>query len=275
MKNLIKLQDLSKDELFDIFERADFFEKKPFEKKYLNKSFVLFFPESSIRTRVTFEKGIYNMGGQSILFDSSVLTKKEDIKDVVGYLNNWADCLVVRYKDINLIEKIANYSTCPVINGLSDQNHPCEVITDLYALYKRDKNFLEYNYLFVGSKGNICGAWQEAKEAFGINFTQSCPKEYAMQGNDVETNVIKAIKNADVVISDSLSDSVLNDFKNYQITEDLLNETPNVIFNPCPPFFRGREVSSDAIDSSAFVGYEFKKALLNVQQAIIDFCMME
>ena len=245
MRNLIRLQDITKEELFDIFERADYFFEHPYEKKFMNRCFVLFFPESSIRTRVTFEKGIYNLGGQSILFDSDTLNKKEAHVDVIGYLNNWVDCIIVRFYDINAIHKIASYSTCPVINGLSDRNHPCEVITDLYSLYKKDKNFLEYHYLYVGPDRNIGYAWKEAADAFGIRF-----------------------------ITDSLSGDIVNDFKDYQITKAILQQSDkNIVFNPCPPFYRGQEVSEDAIDSSAFVGYEYKRSLLNVQQAIIDFCI--
>ena len=168
MRNLISLNDLTNNELFDLFERADYFKRNPYEKRFANKCFVLFFLESSIRTRVTFEKGINNLGGQSILFDSETLKKKESHEDVFGYLNNWADCIIVRHYDIHAIQKMTEYSNCPIINGLSDRK---------------------------------------------------------------------------------------------------------ILFNPCPPFYRGEEVSADAIKSDYFVGYDFKKSLLNVQQAIIDFCM--
>lgn len=274
MRDLIRLQDISKEDLFDVFERADYFLEHPFEKEFLNRCFVLFFPESSIRTRVTFEKGIHNLGGQSILFDSDTLKKKEAHIDVIGYLNNWVDCIIVRFYDINVIRKIADYSTCPIINGLSDKNHPCEVITDLYSLYKKDKNFLDYQYLYVGPNRNIGYAWKEAADAFGISFKQCCPEKYVMEGTNIESNLCKAVKGADVVITDSLSSDIANDFKDYKITKEILQQSgKNILFNPCPPFYRGQEVSEDAIASSAFVGYEFKKSLLNVQQAIIDFCI--
>lgn len=274
MRNLIKLQDITKEELFDIFDRADYFLDKPYEKKFMNRCFVLFFPESSIRTRVTFEKGIHNMGGQSILFDSDALKKKEEHVDVIGYLNNWVDCIIIRFYNINVIYKIADYCTCPVINGLSDKNHPCEVITDLYSLYKKNKNFLDYQYLYVGPDRNIGYAWQEAADAFGIRFTQCCPEKYAMEGAEIEEEISKAVKNADVIITDSLSHDIVNDFKDYQITREILKQSDKeILLNPCPPFYRGQEVSADAIASTSFVGYEFKKSLLNVQQAIMDFCI--
>ena len=274
MRNFITLNDITKEELFHLFEKADYFAKHPYDNRSLHKCFVLFFPESSIRTRVTFEKGIFDFGGQSILFDSSALMKKEDLRDVIGYLNNWADCIIVRFHDLDVIRKIAEYSKCPVINGLSDRNHPCEVIADLYSLYKRDGNFLDYQYLYIGPNYNIGYAWKEAADSFGIHLTQCCPEQYAMEGVPIETSLVKAVKQADVILTDSLSSELLFDFQEYQITKEILAASKNnIILNPCPPFYRGEEVSNAAIESEAFVGYEFKKSLIHVQQAIMDYCL--
>lgn len=274
MRNLITLNDISEEELFLIFDKADYYKEKPFDKRFDEKCFVLFFPESSIRTRVTFERGIADLGGQSILFPSDSLNKKEDYKDVIGYLNNWIDCIVIRYNDLEVIKRLAEYSEKPIINGLSDLNHPCEIITDLYGLYKKDNNFLKYNYLYVGANNNIGYAWKEASEAFGISLMQSSPDEYKIEGIRHNTDIKEAIKYADVVITDSLSKDRVEAFQSYQITKELLiSSGKKIIFNPCPPFYRGEEVSADAISSEYFVGYAFKKPLINVQKAIMDFCI--
>ena len=119
------------------------------------KSAVLFFPNTSIRTRVTFEKGIHLLGGQSILFPTKTLNKKEALTDVFGYLNNWADLIIVRHKNIDKIEEISAVSNVPVINAMTDTNHPCEIISDLYALSKIRKDFTKDKFLFCGTNGNI------------------------------------------------------------------------------------------------------------------------
>ena len=116
---------------------------------------LLFFTESSIRTRVTFEKGIYLLGGQAILFPTESLDKKEDLKDVCGYLNNWADVIIARHKEIHILEQVAVHSKVPVINAMTDINHPCEVISDMYALSKVRQDFAKDKYLFCGKSGNI------------------------------------------------------------------------------------------------------------------------
>jgi ornithine carbamoyltransferase len=127
MKSFIRLTDFSSQELLEIFKIADSMEQ--YEGFLKGKTVVMFFPTSSIRTIVTFEKGIYLLGGQVILFDPAALDKKEDIVDVCGYLNNWADVVVVRHRDIRLLEKMRDTLTLPVINAMTD-DHPCEMIPD-------------------------------------------------------------------------------------------------------------------------------------------------
>ena len=104
MKSFIRLTDYKKEELLKVFEIADYIEE--YEGFLKGKTIVMFFPVSSIRTRVSFEKGIYLLGGQSVLFDPQTLDKKEDIKDVCGYLQNWADAVIMRYPDISMLDRI-------------------------------------------------------------------------------------------------------------------------------------------------------------------------
>lgn len=273
MKNLIRINDYSKNEVYEIFKIAEEIKNG---KKYVDflkgKTIVMFFPNTSIRTRITYEKGIYLLGGQSVLFPSDTLDKKEKIRDVVGYLNNWADCIIVRHSDIGLIEKMSKSLTVPIINAMTGVNHPCEILADLYSLSKIRDNYLNAKYLFVGAKGNIGMAWKEASDLFGFELTQSCPVGYEINGVTIEHNLRDAIIGKDIVLTDPLSKDMLNDFKEYQITLSLMETAnPNALLNPCPPFYRGEEVSNDVIDSHYFVGYEFKKSLLEVQQAIIIY----
>ena len=272
MKSFIRLTDFKPEELSEIFRIADTIDM--YSGCLQGKTVVMFFPASSIRTRVSFEKGIYLLGGQTILFDPQTLDKKEDIRDVCCYLNNWADAVVVRYKDIGMIERMAEALSVPVINAMTDDNHPCEMMSDLYALSKMRADFLKDEYLFVGASGNIGKAWKEAAEAFDISFAQCCPDKYRIPGVKGTDNLKADIVGKDIICTDSIPKEMLADFADYRITKELM-ETANegALLNPCPPFYRGEEVSADAIDSDFFVGYEFKKSLLRVQQAILLYCM--
>ena len=269
MQSFIRLTDFKKEELFEIFRIADNIEDY---KGFLDgKTVVMFFPSSSIRTRVSFEKGIYLLGGQSILFDPSTLGKKEDLKDVCGYLQNWADAVVVRYKDIDLLDRMSKSMNIPVLNALTDDNHPCEMMSDLYSLSKIREDFLKDEYLFVGASGNIGKAWKEAADAFCFSLTQSCPDKYSIQGIENIADLRKAISGKDIVCTDSFPKDMAQE---YQVTKELMEmANSNAVLNPCPPFYRGEEVSEDVIESDFFVGYEFKQSLLKVQQAILIYCI--
>ena len=274
MKNFIKLTDYTASDIYDIFRIADEVLQGKYHDILKGKSVVLFFSSSSIRTRVTFEKGIYLLGGQPILFPTETLDKKEDLKDVCGYLNNWADMIIVRHKDIDVLEKMAKYSKVPVINAMTDSNHPCEIVTDMYSLSKIRDNFVKDKYLFCGKSGNIGLAWKEASELMGFDLSQCCGVGYEMDGVKTYHNIKEAVRGKDVICTDSLPAEILNDFKECQVTKEIMDmANENAVLNPCPPFYRGEEVSDDVIESEYFVGYEFKKNLLAVQQAVMIWCM--
>lgn len=274
MKDMIKLADYKADDIYDIFQLTDEVRQGKYQDFLKGKSAILFFPGSSIRTRVTFEKGIYLLGGQPILFSTETLDKKEDLRDVCGYLNHWADIVIARHKDIHLLEKMAEYLEMPVINAMTDVNHPCEMLTDMYALSKIRKDFTKDRFLFVGGKGNIGLAWQEATQIMGFELEQCCGQGYEMGGLMSYNNIYDAVVGKDIVCTDSLPASALTDFKECQVTTAAMKmANEDAILNPCPPFYRGEEVSKEVMESKYFVGYEFKKYLLEVQQAIMIYCL--
>ena len=274
MKDMIKLADYKADDIYDIFQLTDEVRQGKYQDFLKGKSAILFFPNSSIRTRVTFEKGIYLLGGQPILFSTETLDKKEDLRDVCGYLNHWADIVIARHKDIHLLEKMAEYLEVPVINAMTDVNHPCEMLTDMYALSKIRKDFTKDRFLFVGGKGNIGLAWKEAAQIMGFELEQCCGQGYEMGGLMSYNNIYDAVVGKDIVCTDSLPASALTDFKECQVTTAAMKmANEDAILNPCPPFYRGEEVSKEVMESKYFVGYEFKKYLLEVQQAIMIYCL--
>jgi len=276
MKDMIRLTDLTAEEFSRIFRIADELNSGKYTDALRGKSVVMFFPASSIRTRVTFEKGIYLLGGQPVLFPTETLDKKEDLRDVCGYLNNWADLVIVRHRDIGVLEKMAEYLKIPLINAMTDVNHPCEILSDLYALSKMRKDFLADKYLFCGRRCNIGLAWKAAAEVLGFALSQCCPAGYEIEGIKVYHDMETAVREKDIICTDSLPALVLPDFKDYQVTKAVMEQAnQGAVLNPCPPFYRGEEVSADVIESEFFVGYEFKKHLLNVQQAVMIYCLAE
>ena len=277
MKHLIRLSDISINEAQAIFRLADEFRTDKHRNCLKDHTVALFFPESSIRTRVTYERGIYLMGGQNVLFPPSALDKKEEVGDVVAYLSNWVSAIVVRHTDISLLDKMANNKMIPIINAMTDVNHPCEMLSDVYALSKIFPDVSQLKILFVGACGNIALAWKEAAALFGFELTQSCPAKYAMDGVENIPDLMRAAIGKDVICTDSLSADKLPDFAGYQITPEIMQSSGCKLLNPCPPFYRGEEVSAEVVkdDRYGFVGYGFKSCLLEVQQAVLYYLLFD
>lgn len=270
MRSLIRLDDWSVDDVGAVFELAGAFVAGRGPTK--DGAAVLFFPATSLRTRVTFERGAHQMGLQPILFPETTLDKPEAHADVAAYLASWADVLVVRHPDIAVCNGLAAPGVLPVVNAMTDENHPCEVLSDLFAL-SAEGHVGSLRFLFVGADGNIARAWQEAARLLDLDLVQCCPAGLASPGAEWTDDLPTAIRSADVVLTDGpgRNGAALAPF---QVTAALLETAPEgVRFAPCPPFVRGREVSADAVAHPAFVGHDFKSALLPVQQAIMAHCL--
>lgn len=270
--DFIRLTQFTPDEIHEIFRIADSIEN--YRGFLTDKTVVMFFQGSSLRTRVSFEKGIRLLNGQTILFPPETLDKKEDIKDVCGYLQNWADAVIVRHRSIQKLDQMASYLSIPVINAMTDENHPCEILSDLYSLSKIRPDTLSCRYLYVGPDGNIGKAWREASKALGFSLTQCSPPQYRMQETEHEPDLTKAVIGKDIICTDSVPEKFREDFAAYQVTEEIMSRAnKGAVLDPCPPFYRGEEVSEGVISSRYFVGYGFKKALLPIQQAVIIYCL--
>lgn len=277
--NLLKLNDLTESQIQDIFGLAEKLKCQGKVDYLKGKTFLLFFPETSIRTRITFEKGIQDLGGNCILFPPETLDKREKIEDVVKYIENWADGIIVRHREYSKIEEMAKYCSIPVINAMTSTNHPCEILSDLFSISQMKNNYKDLNYTFVGAANNISRSWKNVANVLNLKYNHVCTKgnELGVESENYKfhTNIEDVLLQSDVVLTDSLPKELkTNEYlSKYQITLERMNMTKkNAILNPCPPFFRDDEVSEDIILSDYFVGYEFKKNLLFVQQAIILYC---
>lgn len=279
--NLLHISSLNRERIAELFRLTDLLKNGNPDKPWLKgKTFVLFFPESSIRTRITFEKGIKDLGGSCILFPPEALDKKEELADVMSYINNWADGVVIRHRDYAKMEELSRHSTVPIINAMSSQDHPCEILSDFYSIRELRPRFEELTYTFVGPKGNILQSWAEIAQVFGLTFQHVCNEGNRMAEDHAHyrfgTELTSLLAGSDVVLTDSLPAAYQTReyLSQYQITLARMRlASPDALLNPCPPFFRGQEVSDEVITSDYFVGHGFKRNLLYVQQAILLQCL--
>lgn len=271
MRSLVRLDDWSASDVDEVFALADAY--RAGRGPVTDGCAVLFFPATSLRTRVSFERGATLLGLQPILFPEQTLDKPEDLSDVAAYLSSWADLVVVRHRDVRVAEALAAAGVLPVVNAMTDVNHPCEVLSDLFALRAEGVDPRSLRFLFVGADGNIGRAWREAAQVLGLDLVQSCPAALAMAGVRHDEDLDAAVRSADVVLTDGPG-AHGDQLAPYRVTAELLDRAPDgVRFAPCPPFIRGREASAGALEHRAFVGHGFKAALLPVQQAVMAYCL--
>jgi len=272
MKHLLRLADWSEADIIRVFDVAD--NIKDYQETLSGKTAILFFPPTSLLTRTTFEMAVANLNGNRILFPNDMLDRWERLCDSAAYLSNWADVIIARTPDTATLHELVKHGSIPVINAMTSDNHPCEILSDLYALSKMRSDWKTLKYLFVGVSGNIGKTWHEAAQVLSLNYSQSCPAGYEIEGALVEDDIQKAVANADIVLTDPLPRSAVADFASYQITTALMQTAHSgALLNPCPAFNRGEEVSSEVIGSPFFVGHSFKKSLVAVQQAALIHCL--
>ncbi|ACZ30881.1 aspartate/ornithine carbamoyltransferase carbamoyl-P binding domain protein [Xylanimonas cellulosilytica DSM 15894] len=270
-RSLVRLDDWSADDVEHVFALADAY--RAGAGPTTDGCAVMFFPSTSLRTRVTFERGAHLIGLQPVLFPPETLDKPEDPRDVVRYLANWADVVVARHPDIAVLERLAAVGSLPVVNAMTNVNHPCEVLADVYAL-AQTRDVLSLGLVFVGADGNISRAWAEIARVLGLDLLQCCPRELATPGLRWSDDVEAAVRDADVVLTDGVGRHA-EALAPYQVTAELMTlARPSAVLNPCPPFTRGQEVAADVVDQGGpFVGYGFKRSLLHVQQAVLATCL--
>lgn len=209
----------------------------------------------------------------------------ELLEDKVKYLNNWLDYLIIRAPSQKNIEKIAEMAEFSVVNAMTAKYHPCEVLSDLFTLYDTKGNLSQWKFVFVGEGANISNSWFNAAAVLDLNLTEICPQSYevdediynyAKANSDGEIKIVndmeKGMSGADIILTDSWppGKNIYDKFIDYQINMDNIKyANEDCVVNPCPPFTRDQEISSEIIDSDYFVGYEAKNDLLHMQKAII------
>lgn len=292
MKNLTSIRNLSKNEVVGLLDFADALKKKYHKgidyKPLLGKTVITAFPPTSLRTRISFETGIYQLGAQSINMPID-FEGKEPVEDKVGYLSCWIDYLVIRNPKQDLIEKIAELGEFSVVNAMSRRLHPCEILSDLQTIRELRGKLSDLKFAFVGEGANISNSWFNAAGKLDLNLIQICPEGYeideellsfAQTNSDGEVRIThdieEGLKHADIVLCDgwpvkSDDSEEYKKFLPYQITLDKLKlANKDCILNPCPPFTRGHEVVDEVIQSKHFIGYKGKENLLHMQKAILS-----
>ncbi len=296
MRHFLTLEDFSKEEILEIINLAIKIKNKPKKKRYLKgKTLGMIFEKSSTRTRVSFEVGMFELGGHALFLshDDIQLGRGEPLKDTARVLSRMLDFVMIRTYEHKNLEEFASYSSIPVINGLSDDFHPVQLMADYMSMveYKKDKNPI---VAYIGDGNNMAHSWLMLSAKLGFELRVASPKGYECDGLIIHKalkiakksnakirffhNPKEAIKNADVVTTDTWismgqedeKEQKIRDFKGYMIDNELLSlAKKSAIFLHCLPAYRGYEVSEEVLEGDQSIIFDEAENRLHVQKAIL------
>ncbi len=294
--NFLSVSDWSAEEHKSFLDLTDKIKNGNYQKVLEGKNISLVFEKASLRTRVSFEIGIKKLGGNTIYLnnDDIGLGKRESVTHVAKNLNRWVDGIVARvYLHSTLINFTQN-TTIPVINALSDLEHPCQALADMYTIYNQFRSFENLNLVYVGDGNNIASSLALISANLGLNFIYSSPKKYQIpttifnKAKDISAkheskmewieDPQKAVQAADIIYTDKwvsmgMEDEEktrLIDFKNYQLNNKLISQAKkNVFIMHDMPAKEGEEIEHGIIDSESSLAYEQAENRLHSQTALL------
>lgn len=296
-KDFLSIAELSRTEVMDLLTLADTLKVQKEIRPLQGKTVAMIFQKPSLRTRVSFEVGVIQLGGQAIfLTDDGVgLGVRESAADVANVLSRFNDMIVARVFDHQLLVDLAKFAKIPVINALSDLSHPCQILADLYTIKQHGKLRDHVKVAYVGDGNNIVNSWLELATILPIHLTLAIPFGYepdkmiydkALKANLSKIEIIRdprnAVNKADVVYTDTWTSmgqekektKRIFDFWEYQVNGSLLRQAKkDVIVMHCLPAHRGEEITDEALDGAQSVVNDQAENRLHIQKAIMATLM--
>jgi ornithine carbamoyltransferase len=299
-RHLLTLDDLSAQDVTALFELASDLKAKRrqgiLHPLLSGKTLAMIFEKPSLRTRVTFEAGMTQLGGHAVYLTPADirLGERETVQDAARNLERWVDGIVARTFSHQMVERLATYSRIPVINGLTDRHHPVQILCDLFTLWEKRGHVRGLRVVFVGDGNNVCHSWLEGAAKVGLHFTLACPKGYGPDptvltraeaqaaGSGATLTVTHdpdaAARGADVLYTDvwtSMGQEEerarrLRDFQGFQVDERLVGlAAPDVLVMHCLPAHRGEEISDAVMDGSHSIVFDEAENRLHMQKAVL------
>ena len=262
-------------------------------KPFKDQSLAMIFAKPSARTRVSFETGFFRLGGHALYLGPKDIGigKREAVKDISRVLSGYNDMIMARLFDHKHMIELAKYASIPVINGLTDFNHPCQIMADILTVYEKKGNLNNLKIAYVGDGNNIVHSWLNLSLRLPLHFTCVCPEGYEPDKKlislvnksnhstvEISHDPIKGVHEADVIYTDVWAsmgqkeevEERENIFKNFQVNSNMLESTgKNTFFMHCLPAERGREVTDDVMESSNSIVFDQAENRMHAQNAIM------
>lgn len=295
MKHLLKLADLDKGDILDILNLADqlkYENQHGIEHHHLKgKTLGMIFQKSSTRTRVSFETGMYQLGGQALFLSNRDLQigRGEPVQDTARVLSRYLDGIMIRTFEQKEVEDLAEYGSIPIINGLTDYCHPCQVLADLMTIREYKKSFDGLKFCFIGDGNNMANSLIVGAISMGMECAIACPKDYQPDAKIMpwakengtftcSEDILACAKDADVVYTDVWASMGQEEekaerekiFKNYQINDEVMAAAkPDAMVLHCLPAHREEEITAKVFEAHANEIFDEAENRLHAQKAVL------
>jgi ornithine carbamoyltransferase len=299
VRHFLQLTDFSRTELDYLIERARILKERQrsgtLYQPLKGRALAMIFAKNSTRTRVSFEAGMAQFGGHALFLSSrdTQLGRGEPIEDVAEVISRMVDIVMIRTFEQSIVERFAAHSRVPVINGLTDEYHPCQILADLFTFIERHGSIEGRTVAWVGDSNNVCNTWLQAARLFSFRLHVSTPPGYELEperGTGDDSAHLKcferpqdAVRGADLVTTDvwtsmgfeAEAEERKRRFAAYQVNTDLMRlAAPHALFMHCLPAHRGEEVDAAVIDGPQSVVWDEAENRLHTQKALIEFLLL-
>lgn len=296
-RDLLTIRDLTRDETLALIDRALEIKKagRTAERPFAGYALGLMFDKASTRTRISFETAMFRLGGQTLFLSrgDTQLSRNEPIKDTARVLARYLDAIAIRTFSQEFVEKMAQWAEIPVINALTDQYHPCQILSDIVTVKEKRGSLKDLKVAWIGDGNNVAHSWINAADVLGFELALACPPDYhphpdVLKGSDKNIKIfedpVDAARDADVINTDVWTsmghdaerDKRLRDFKGFQLNRSLLELCKqDVLVMHCLPAHRGEEISEDVLEGPNSVVFDQAENKMHLHQALLEKLLSE
>jgi ornithine carbamoyltransferase len=298
-RHFLQFRDFSRDDFAHVFERTQWI-KQQFKsyKTYhplFDRTLVMIFEKQSTRTRLSFEAGMHQLGGSAIFLSTrdSQLGRGEPVEDAAQVISRMCDLVMIRTFNQDIIERFAAHSRVPVVNGLTNEYHPCQILADIHTYIEHRGPIQGKTVSWIGDSNNVCNTWLQAAEVLDFNVHVSTPPGYEVEperanlyGTDHYeefSDPMEAVRGADLVTTDvwtsmgfeAENEERKRDFERWQVDAEMMKAAAsNALFMHCLPAHRGEEVAPAVIDGPQSVVWDEAENRLHTQKALMEYLVL-
>ncbi|MFT4174187.1 MAG: ornithine carbamoyltransferase [Rhodocyclaceae bacterium] len=298
-KHYLQFNDLTREEYAYLFERIAWIKRKfknyePYHPLF-DRTLVMIFEKASTRTRLSFEAGMQQLGGSAIYLNTrdSQLGRGEPVEDSAEVISRMSDVVMIRTFEQTIIERFAKHSRVSVINGLTNEYHPCQILADIYTFIEHRGSIQGKTVAWIGDSNNVCNTWLQAAEVLDFQVHVATPKGYEVEPERANLHgtghfktfddPMEAARGADIITTDvwtsmgfeAENEERLRDFADFQVDAEMMRvAAPDAVFMHCLPAHRGEEVAAEVIDGPQSVVWDEAENRLHAQKALLEYVVL-